>query len=152
MSPKPSTKATSLAPNTHKLLPLTISAVNIGLALGGTLTVNPLLHPSITPDAVATWFNGFFTPGLITILTIGFSTLAAAVWTLLHTTKGTRLWLALGLMFTIAHFGFGPFVSPSLVLSLPCTADARADPRRSRADGATSQYCKGRDCALVDAA
>lgn len=71
----------------------------------------PFYAPGIPGDMIAMWFSRFFQPGLISVMTLGVTTLVTGLraWRGLEPSASRHA--ALGLLFTVVHFGFGPLVS-----------------------------------------
>jgi len=93
------------------LPPLLSTTLNVGVALGGYTMALPFYAPGIPGAMISTWFQRFFTPGLITVLALGVTTLVTGVraWRGLKKPAAAR-WAAAGLLCTIVHFGFGPLI------------------------------------------
>lgn len=71
----------------------------------------PFYAPGIPGEMIATWFQRFFHPGLISVMVLGVTTLVTGVraWRGLQPSASRHT--GLGLLFTFVHFGFGPLVS-----------------------------------------
>lgn len=93
------------------LPPLLSTTLNVGVAIGGYTMAIPFYAPGIPGDMIATWFLRFFQPGLITVMTLGVTTVVTGLraWRGLEPSASRHA--ALGLLFTFVHFGFGPLVS-----------------------------------------
>jgi len=95
------------------LPPLLSTALNVGVAIGGYTMAIPFYAPGIPGDMIATWFQRFFQPGFISVMTLGVATLATGVRAWWGLKPSASRYAGLGLLFTFVHFGFGPLVSLS---------------------------------------
>jgi hypothetical protein len=71
----------------------------------------PFYAPGIPGNMIATWFLRIFQSGLISVMTLGVTTLVTGLraWWKLEPSASRHA--SLGLLFTFVHFGFGPLVS-----------------------------------------
>lgn len=94
------------------LPPLISTALNVGVAIGGYTMAIPFYTPGFSGEFIATWFQRFFQPGFVSVVTLGITTLVTGsrAWWGLNPAASRQA--ALGLLFTFVHFGYGPLVSP----------------------------------------
>ncbi|KAE8449092.1 hypothetical protein EG329_008475 [Mollisiaceae sp. DMI_Dod_QoI] len=94
------------------LPPLLSTTLNVGVAIGGYTMAIPFYAPGIPGAMIATWFQRFFQPGLVSVMVLGITTLVTGVraWWRLGASASASRYAGLGLLFTFVHFGFGPLI------------------------------------------